>query len=184
MEQNEEKVKDELSNYHNLSKTVTEKFHQTRDKKMHEARLFLQEKLNNLDYGNNIVSMSASNFETQFKVNIHDVRYLMEELKQTGWCVKEYAAYNIEHEYEYETRFQITINSELSKSSCPTMQDTIDCLKEENEKLKLHISLMPGGEEYLKAQKRFNEANNIHDDEKEKNDEKKSRFVLFRNKRK
>ena len=30
-------------------------------------------------------------------------------------------------------------------------------LKAENERLKLHISLMPGGEEFLKAQSRFNE---------------------------
>lgn len=91
-------------------------------------------------------SFTINRFASNYNITTDDVRAILEDFIRSGWIVSINDSYSTA---------DIKINRNLVCAPQITNEQIIQQLQDEIKTLKMQISLMPGGDEYLQAQKRF-----------------------------
>lgn len=137
-------LKPETVAFDDLAFKVAQKYHTNRDINMNIARQEIAKELNELNYMKSSVTFRTNNLIGKYNITEKDIKHIFDELRTSNWIVDEKPVGTI-----------VSINYDLITSKTQTKNEIIEKLTEENEKLNLHISLMPGGKEYLQVQQHF-----------------------------
>ena len=142
---------DSAKEIYNTQLSVAQKIYDQRQKNIDKTRKLIIKKLNSsLKYGNMSVQI-----KNRFKLNHADFSSLLSE-SASLWDVS-----NIYRNGSTITMIAIPDNAnnlttaDIQTDIIKQLQEENEKLKEEKEKLKLHITITPGGKEYLKAQEHF-----------------------------
>lgn len=135
---------------------LREKIETTKTNRISKAKQYVFKKIKkSTNYGTKSVYISTKMLTKWFGLTEHDARAIFDEYRDGGWAIANYTR-SFSGSY---SGYLVSITEKVYEHLPPKPSDA-ELLKnaiEEIKRLKNEISILPGGDEYLAAQARFNQ---------------------------